>query len=60
MSPAANWFLPVSAGYVRTRMTGGQGLIDVETSVSGMLAVLEGDKPLNGEWYDYKGEKIPW
>uniref|UniRef100_A0A383VPJ6 Short-chain dehydrogenase/reductase SDR n=1 Tax=Tetradesmus obliquus TaxID=3088 RepID=A0A383VPJ6_TETOB len=47
-------------GYVRTNMTGGQGLIDVQESVAGMLGVLESSKPLNGEWYDFKGEKIPW
>jgi NAD(P)-dependent dehydrogenase (short-subunit alcohol dehydrogenase family) len=47
-------------GYVRTRMTGGQGLIDVQTSVSGMLSVLESNAPLNGHWYDYKAEEIPW
>jgi len=47
-------------GYVRTRMTGGQGLIDVQTSVSGMLSVLESNSPLNGHWYDYKAEEIPW
>lgn len=41
-------------------MTGGQGLIDVQESVAGMLGVLESSKPLNGEWYDFKGEKIPW
>jgi hypothetical protein len=48
------------AGYVRTNMTGGQGLIDAQESVAGMLGVLESNKPLNGEWYDFKGEKIPW
>jgi hypothetical protein len=48
------------AGYVRTNMTGGQGLIDVHESVAGMLGVLESSKQLNGEWYDFKGEKIPW
>jgi hypothetical protein len=48
------------AGYVRTNMTGGQGLIDVTESVAGMLGVLESSKQLNGEWYDFKGEKIPW
>jgi hypothetical protein len=48
------------AGYVRTNMTGGQGLIDVTESVAGMLGVLESSKQLNGEWYDFKREKIPW
>ncbi len=42
-------------------MTGGQGLIDVDESVSGLLAVLE--KPLrelNGRWYAFDGKEIPW
>ena len=29
-------------------------------SVSGLVAVLESGKPLNGRWYDFKGEEIPW
>ena len=29
-------------------------------SVSGLISVLESDRPLNGRWYDYKGEEIPW
>lgn len=49
-----------AAGYVRTRMTDQQGLINVDESVSGMLAVLEGDKPLNGHWYAFDGKEIPW
>ncbi|KAK9829599.1 hypothetical protein WJX72_006821 [[Myrmecia] bisecta] len=47
-------------GYVRTGMTGGNGLIDVDQAVAGMLSVLESDLPLNGHWYDYKQEAIPW
>ena len=42
-------------GYVRTPMTGGAGLIDVATSVGGMLSVLE-TKPLNGRWYAFDGK----
>jgi hypothetical protein len=49
------------AGYVRTRMTGGQGLIDASESVSGLISVLEGNAgPLNGQWYDFAGKVIPW
>jgi hypothetical protein len=49
------------AGYVRTRMTNGQGLIDVDESVSGLISVLEGNAgPLNGQWYDFAGKVIPW
>lgn len=60
------WRRPVAtttlrpAGYVRTRMTNGNGLIDAHESASGMLAVLEGSLPLNGRWYDFAGREIPW
>ena len=47
-------------GYVRTDMTGRNGLIDVDESVSGLISVLESDLPLNGRWYDFKRETIPW
>lgn len=47
-------------GYVRTPMTGGAGLIDVDASVGGMLRVLEGDAPLAGRWYAFDGKEIPW
>lgn len=47
-------------GYVRTDMTSQNGLIDVDESVSGLVSVLESDMPLNGKWYDFKQEVIPW
>ncbi|KAI3436581.1 hypothetical protein D9Q98_005997 [Chlorella vulgaris] len=47
-------------GYVITEMTGGNGLIDTNTCVKGLLGVLEGDKELNGRWYDYSGKVVPW
>ncbi|KAI3427133.1 hypothetical protein D9Q98_007070 [Chlorella vulgaris] len=51
-------------GYVVTDMTGGKGLIDKQTSVSGMIGVLEdgaaGKLPLQGTWHDYKKETVPW
>lgn len=47
-------------GYVRTDMVNGQGLIDVNESVEGMLSVLENDRELNGEWYAFNGKNIPW
>jgi hypothetical protein len=50
----------VNAGYVRTDMTGGAGLIDVDESVKGMIAVLESGVPLNGEWYHTSGRHLPW
>ena len=48
-------------GYVRTDMTNGNGLIDVEESVAGMLRAIEatdGESPFR--WVDYKACLIPW
>ncbi len=47
-------------GWVRTEMTGRNGLIDASESAGGLISVLESDLPLNGHWYDYKHEEIPW
>lgn len=47
-------------GYVRTDMTGGAGLIDVDESVRGMLDVLESGIELNGQWYHTSGRHLPW
>ncbi|EKX32276.1 hypothetical protein GUITHDRAFT_166747 [Guillardia theta CCMP2712] len=48
-------------GYVRTDMTNGQGLINADESVSGMLRAIEatdGSTPFR--WVDYKACLIPW
>ena len=47
-------------GYVRTDITGGDGFIDTDESVRGMLSVLESGRQLSGSMYDYKGQLIPW
>ena len=47
-------------GWVRTDMTSRNGLIDTAQSAGGLISVLESDLPLNGRWYDYKHEVIPW
>lgn len=49
-------------GWVRTDMTNHNGLIDVEQSVEGMAAVLREKSydELQGAWFDYKMEAIPW
>lgn len=47
-------------GYVKTDMTGGQGWVDVETSVTGMMAVLESGQPLNDKFHSYDGSVVPW
>lgn len=50
----------VHPGWVRSRMTNNQGLIDADQSVQGMLAVLEAGLPHAGGWLDYKCEVVPW
>lgn len=48
-------------GYVRTDMTNGNGLIDTETSAAGLLQILAKDpEEINGRFFDYKQEEIPW
>lgn len=51
----------VHPGWVRTDMGGPNGLIDVETSVAGMLAVIDGLSSDNsGNFFNYDGSLISW
>ncbi|KIY96373.1 C-factor [Monoraphidium neglectum] len=50
----------VHPGYVKTDMTSGQGWVEVEESAAGILKVLEDGRPLNGRWYSFNGDEIPW
>eukprot|EP00894_Picocystis_sp_ML_P005512 jgi/Pico_ML_1/56029/g1627.t1 len=46
---------------VVTDMTNGNGLIDTETSAAGLLQILAKDpEEINGRFFDYKQEEIPW
>lgn len=48
-------------GYVRTDMTGGAGLIDVQTSVEGLLRAIEAtDATCPFRWVDYAGKLVPF
>jgi NAD(P)-dependent dehydrogenase (short-subunit alcohol dehydrogenase family) len=48
-------------GYVKTEMTGGSGLIDVEESVAGLLARIDLLTPDNsGSFWHTNGEELPW
>ena len=55
------WCQLLHPGWVRTRMTEGRGLIDADESAAGLIKAMEGEYgPINGCWYDYKGDEIPW
>ena len=48
-------------GWVRTDMGGPNGLIDTNTSVSGMIKVIDGlEQSLSGSFFNYDGAEIPW
>ncbi len=48
-------------GWVQTDMGGPNGLIDTETSIRGMAAVLDrADGDMNGGFFNYDGQSIPW
>ncbi len=48
-------------GWVKTDMGGPNALIDAETSVGGMRAVIEGAGPkATGRFFNYDGTEVPW
>ena len=47
-------------GWVQTDMGGPNALIDVETSVTGMLDVLEGESAPRHAFIAYDGSPVPW
>ena len=53
--------LSMHPGWVRTDMGGPNALIDVETSVKGMLGVFfSATREMSGGFYDYQGNQLPW
>ena len=48
-------------GWVRTDMGGPNADVDVERSVEGMRAIIDDAKAYpGGQFYDYRGESLPW
>lgn len=53
--------LSLHPGWVRTDMGGPNGLIDAETSVQGLLSVIQSARPVeSGNFINYDGQRIPW
>jgi NAD(P)-dependent dehydrogenase (short-subunit alcohol dehydrogenase family) len=53
--------LPVHPGWVRTEIGGPRGELDVETSVSGLRAVIAGLTPADaGRFLQWDGRELPW
>lgn len=47
-------------GWVKTDMGGPNALIDVETSVAGMVSVLEAERQTEHRFIAYDGTEVPW
>ena len=48
-------------GWAQTDMGGPNGLIDVETSATGLKAILDkAGTAESGKFYDYSGKQLPW
>jgi hypothetical protein len=61
MQPEQFIVLSLHPGWVLTDMGGPAALIDTQTSVQGMLQVIQGARPVdNGSFIAYDGKRIPW
>lgn len=48
-------------GFIKTRLTGWRGKVDMEESSSGMVDIIERMSPeMTGQFQNWKGETIPW
>ncbi len=48
-------------GWVKTDMGGNNALVTVQESVAGMRAIIDNEmKWHSGDFYNYRGEKLPW
>lgn len=56
--------IPVTAvhpGYVRTRMTGGQGHVTPEESTGDLVDLIDRvDRSMSGRFFDRHGKELPW
>ena len=61
LAPRAITVIVFHPGWVKTDMGGAGALIDAETSVAGMRAVIEGAGPKDsGRFFAYDGAEVPW
>lgn len=53
--------LVVHPGWVKTEMGGAHAPVDTQTSVQGMLSLVErAGLAASGRFYDYEGDELPW
>ena len=53
--------LAFEPGFIKTKLTGFRGVVDIEESSNGMVDIIEKLTPeQTGNFVDWKGETIPW
>jgi NAD(P)-dependent dehydrogenase (short-subunit alcohol dehydrogenase family) len=53
--------LAFEPGFIKTRLTGWRGRVDIEESCTGMVNIIEKLVPeMSGSFLDWKGETILW
>ena len=52
--------LAIAPGWVRTDMGGPEATLDVETSVRGVVDVIEANRSQGVRYLDYRGDTVPW
>ena len=61
LQPAGVAVALIHPGYVRTEMTGGNGLIDAPEAAAGIASVIERLSLRNtGQFWHSNGETLPW
>jgi NAD(P)-dependent dehydrogenase (short-subunit alcohol dehydrogenase family) len=61
LEPEGFTVVVVHPGWVRTDMGGPQAAIDVETSVRGLVSLIDRLRPADsGRFFDYTGAELPW
>ncbi len=53
--------LAFEPGFIKTRLAGWRGRVDIEESCTGMVDIIEKLSPdMSGSFLNWKGETIPW
>jgi NAD(P)-dependent dehydrogenase (short-subunit alcohol dehydrogenase family) len=53
--------LAFEPGFIKTRLTGWRGIVDIEESCTGMVNIIETLTPqMSGSFLDWKGDTLPW
>ncbi|KAF2973205.1 hypothetical protein GQX73_g307 [Xylaria multiplex] len=53
--------MAIDPGFIKTRLTGFRGNVDIKESRDGMYKLIEGLTPeISGSFYKWNGKELPW